>query len=160
MFFLLRSAFWIGLVLLLLPIDTGSDTEQTSPGVSPVAAFVAAQSTLSDLSGFCERNPETCATGGQAIAQIGARAKVSAQALYEFIDEHDDGQTPGAATQAPSGDGLTTGATGTLTPADLEPEWALELPETMPSASRPVTEPAPGAAAVPHPKPRSGAPSV
>lgn len=112
MFFLLRCAFWIALVLLILPIDTGEDGEDGKDGIgiNPVAAFFAAQSTISDLSGFCERNPQTCETGGQAISQIGAKAKVSARMLYEYLDENGE---------------LTTGATGTLTAADLEPIWSL-----------------------------------
>lgn len=105
MFFLLRTAFWIGLVLLLLPIDTGSD-ESNVGGVSPVQAFFAAQSTISDLSGFCERNPETCETGGQAIARIGAKAKVSAQMIYEYLEEDE-----------------TAASGGTLTAADRTPAW-------------------------------------
>ncbi|WP_186400985.1 DUF5330 domain-containing protein [Stappia sp. P2PMeth1] len=109
MFFLLRCAFWIALVLLILPIDTGEDGKD-GIGINPVAAFFAAQSTISDLSSFCERNPQTCETGGQAISQIGAKAKVSARMIYEYLDENGE---------------LTTGATGTLTAADLEPVWSL-----------------------------------
>ncbi|MBL6430533.1 MAG: DUF5330 domain-containing protein [Alphaproteobacteria bacterium] len=41
----------------------------------PGEGLFAAQSTISDLSGFCDRNPETCATGGQAIARIGERRR-------------------------------------------------------------------------------------
>lgn len=150
MFFLLRSAFWIGLILLLLPIDTGSE-ETSGTGINPVTAFFAAQSTISDLSGFCDRNPQTCQTGGQAISQIGAKAKVSAKMIYEYLDE--DGN-------------LTTGATGTLTAADLEPDWALPAPvATVPAASveRAASQAgesrsaqaatAPGTTAVPMPKP-------
>jgi hypothetical protein len=151
MFFLLRCAFWIGLVLLLLPIDTGPDESQTA-GISPVKAFFAAQSTISDLSGFCERNPETCATGGQAIARIGEKAKVSAKLLIDYMDE--DGT-------------LVTGATGTLSAADLEPAWALDLPAAA-SQTPPATVAAPpatatvdlssqGAMPLPLPRPRPGA---
>ncbi|SDT98536.1 DUF5330 domain-containing protein [Stappia sp. ES.058] len=147
MFFLLRCAFWIGLVLLLLPIDTGPDESPTA-GLSPVQAFFAAQSTISDLSGFCERNPETCATGGQAISRIGEKAKVSAKLLYDYMDE--DGT-------------LVTGATGTLSASDLEPDWALDLPAA--GSQAPVTATAPASetvdvspnAALPMPRPRPGA---
>jgi hypothetical protein len=151
MFFLLRCAFWIGLVLLLLPIDTGPDESQTA-GISPVKAFFAAQSTISDLSGFCERNPETCATGGQAIARIGEKAKVSAKILIDYMDE--DGT-------------LVTGATGTLSAADLEPAWALDLPAAgsqSPATAAATAPPAKtanlpqdGALPLPMPRPRPGA---
>jgi hypothetical protein len=149
MFFLLRCAFWIGLVLLLLPIDTGSDESQTA-GISPVKAFFAAQSTISDLSGFCDRNPETCATGGQAIARIGEKAKVSAKILVDYMDA--DGT-------------LVTGATGTLSASDLEPAWALDLPAAASRSQAPAAVTPPAAetvdlspnAALPLPRPRPGA---
>lgn len=135
MFFLLRCAFWIALVLLILPIDTGEDGKD-GIGINPVAAFFAAQSTISDLSGFCERNPQTCETGGQAISQIGAKAKVSARMIYEYLDENGE---------------LTTGATGTLTSADLEPVWSLAEGATQagtgsaaPAAGEPVANQASG----------------
>lgn len=134
MFFLLRCAFWIALVLLILPIDTGEDGKD-SVGINPVAAFFAAQSTISDLSGFCERNPQTCETGGQAIAQIGAKAKVSARMIYEYLDENGE---------------LTTGATGTLTAADLEPIWSLgegAAPAATETAAETGSAPAASAAA-------------
>lgn len=158
MFFLLRCAFWIALVLLILPIDTGEDGKE-SAGINPVTAFFAAQSTISDLSGFCERNPQTCETGGQAISQISAKAKVSARMIYEYLDENGE---------------LTTGATGTLTATDLEPVWALPKGEpatTAEAPSAPATPadgeatagqrsaqvapiPAPGHGPVPLPRPK------
>ncbi|QGZ36789.1 DUF5330 domain-containing protein [Stappia indica] len=130
MFFLLRCAFWIALVLLILPIDTGEDGKE-SAGINPVTAFFAAQSTISDLSGFCERNPQTCETGGQAISQISAKAKVSARMIYEYLDENGE---------------LTTGATGTLTATDLEPVWALPKGEPATTAEAPSAPATPAAA--------------
>lgn len=130
MFFLLRCAFWIALVLLILPIDTGEDGKE-SAGINPVTAFFAAQSTISDLSGFCERNPQTCETGGQAISQISAKAKVSARMIYEYLDENGE---------------LTTGATGTLTATDLEPVWALPKGEPATTAEADSAAPADGEA--------------
>lgn len=130
MFFLLRCAFWIALVLLILPIDTGEDGNE-SAGINPVTAFFAAQSAISDLSGFCERNPQTCETGGQAISQISAKAKVSARMIYEYLDENGE---------------LTTGTTGTLTATDLEPVWALPKGEPATTAEAPSAPETPAAA--------------
>ncbi|WP_186389997.1 DUF5330 domain-containing protein [Stappia sp. TSB10P1A] len=122
-------------MLLILPIDTGEDGKD-GIGINPVAAFFAAQSTISDLSSFCERNPQTCETGGQAISQIGAKAKVSARMIYEYLDENGE---------------LTTGATGTLTAADLEPVWSLaegaapaRTGSTAPAAGDPAANQATG----------------
>jgi|UniRef100_UPI003BAB1718 hypothetical protein len=159
MSFLLKSAFWIGLVLLLLPIDTGPESAD-APGLNPVRAFFAAQSTISDIGGFCDRNPDTCETGGQAIARIGAKAKVSARLIYEYLDEEE--------AAANSDSGLVTGGTDTLKAEDLIPGWTLpqhegEAPEprvadAAPANAAPVPlPPREGDVAVlPRPKPRGG----
>ncbi|MBA5779050.1 DUF5330 domain-containing protein [Stappia sp. F7233] len=135
MFFLLRTAFWIGLVILLLPIDTG-DNGDSSASISPVEAFVAAQSTVSDISGFCSRNPATCQTGGQALQAFGAKARESARLVYEYLD---------SATTEPTGQQASSGQ-GTLSASDFEAEWiapeSLELPTITGSIA---VEPAPQA---------------
>ncbi|GAB4514677.1 MAG: hypothetical protein Tsb0019_12840 [Roseibium sp.] len=85
MFFLLRTAFWLTLVLVLIPL--GSDQEGTpAEKVDPVSAFLAAQATVSDIGGFCERNPQACETGGNALTAIGSRARDGARIVYEFLD--------------------------------------------------------------------------
>lgn len=145
MSFLLKSAFWIGLVLLLLPIDTGSE-DTNAPGLNPVRAFFAAQSTISDIGGFCERNPETCETGGQAIARIGAKAKVSARLIYEYLDEED--------VTAATDRGLVTGGTDTLKAEDLIPGWT--LPQHEGETRTPKVETVPADAVVPSQPPRTG----
>ncbi|MXN65731.1 hypothetical protein GR183_12520 [Stappia sp. GBMRC 2046] len=148
MFFLLRTAFWIGLVILLLPIDTGSQDDATA-GVSPWQALSAAQSTVSDISSFCTRNPNACETGGQALRTFGAKARESARLVYEYLDE---GASPETLDNT-----LTTGSTGTLTADDLAPQWvgpALPLPAVSPSFEPEAAKVAPEApVALPQPKP-------
>ncbi len=85
MFFLIRTAFWFSLVLLFLPLGSG-ETEQ----VGPVQAFVAARAAIADISGFCERQPDACATGSAAIHTIGTRAQESVRIAGEFLG---DGET-------------------------------------------------------------------
>ena len=68
MFFLLRMAFWLGLVLLLLPISTSEDGSRQ---IGAWQALSAAQSALSDLSGFCDRQPQACAVGGAVARPCG-----------------------------------------------------------------------------------------
>ncbi len=87
MFFLIRTAFWLGLVILVLPIGTGSENSSKEVGVSTFEALAAAQSTMNDLSGFCQRNPQTCVTGGVALQAFGEKAKESARLVYEYIDD-------------------------------------------------------------------------
>ena len=69
MFFLLRMAFWLGLVLVLLPI--GAAQRSPSGGeVSATEAISAASATVGDLRGFCERQPEACTVGSQVATAI------------------------------------------------------------------------------------------
>jgi hypothetical protein len=104
MFFLLRAAFWMTVVVLLLPGDpkTGAD----APRVGVVEAFVAARSAVADFSAFCERNPETCATGSTAMQVFVAKVKYGAEVVSSALHRPDAG----------------TGQ-GTLSRDDLEPMW-------------------------------------
>ncbi|TYC65306.1 hypothetical protein FMN63_23095 [Stappia sp. BW2] len=102
MFFLLRTAFWLTLVLVLIPL--GSDQEDTSvENIDPVSAFLAAQATMSDIGGFCGRNPQACETGGDALTAIGSRARDGARIVYEFLDTQ--------ISEKPESEQLVTGST-------------------------------------------------
>ena len=95
MFFLIRMAFWFSLVLLVLPLDVGTDPE-TGESVSPVQAFFAAREAVFDVADICERKPYVCETGVAAFQTIGARAREGARIAFELID--DDLGQPDAAT--------------------------------------------------------------
>jgi Family of unknown function (DUF5330) len=133
MFFLLRMTFWLGLVLILLPIGAA----QRSPSGSEVSAseaISAATATVGDLRGFCGRQPDACTVGAQMATAIGYRAQAGAKMLYEALSEamapHDTGSI---ATGAPRNSGGSKTAAdksaaerasqSTLTPADLVPAW-------------------------------------
>ena len=55
--FIIRSAFWLSLVLLLIPFGAGKDGEQM---VNPLQAMFAAKGAIEDIAGMCERKPEVC----------------------------------------------------------------------------------------------------
>ncbi|MBN9598466.1 MAG: DUF5330 domain-containing protein [Afipia sp.] len=86
MFFLLRMAFWLGLVLVLLPTDKTPDADK-QPQVDTVEAVTAASAAVSDMAQFCNRQPAACAVGGQAASVIGARAQAGAKKVYHFFTE-------------------------------------------------------------------------
>ncbi|MEC9246832.1 DUF5330 domain-containing protein [Nitratireductor rhodophyticola] len=107
--FLIRSIFWLSLVLLLLPIGgTGSEDGTETPQVGALQALGAAREAISDMVGICERKPEVCETGRAALQTIGARARESARFAYEMLEEPADGSSEATAgiTDAP----LTTGS--------------------------------------------------
>ena len=89
MFFLLRMAFWLGLVLVLLPTDKAPDANQ-QPEVAASDAISAASAAVSDMAQFCDRQPTACVVGGQAASVIGARAQAGAKKVYQFITEKNE----------------------------------------------------------------------
>jgi hypothetical protein len=89
MFFLLRMAFWLGLVLVLLPRDKAPEADK-GPQVSASEAVLAATAAVSDMTQFCTRQPAACAVGGQAASVVGERAQAGAKKVYEFITERND----------------------------------------------------------------------
>src|SRR3974390_3091063 len=72
MFFLLRMAFWLGVVCVLLP----SGMQSTSPdsNIDPKQAVTFASAAVSDVRGFCDRQPDACVTGGRVAVAIGHNA--------------------------------------------------------------------------------------
>lgn len=119
MFFLLRMAFWIGLVLVLLPSDRPAN-EATATQVNAGDAISAASAAVSDMSQFCERQPAACAVGGQAATLIGQRAQSGARKLYNFITEKKGDHTGSIGGD----DGIELPeATDTLLPSDIQIDW-------------------------------------
>src|SRR5438552_13626595 len=84
MFFLLRVAFWLTIVLALLP--TGS-SQPTANGPGATETVAAASAAVSDVSHFCERQADACEVGSQAAVLIGQRAQAGARLVYDFIHE-------------------------------------------------------------------------
>jgi hypothetical protein len=117
MFFLLRLAFWLGLVLVLLPREKTPESDKL-PQLGASEAVSAATAAVSDMSQFCKRQPAACEVGGQAATVIGHRAQEGARKLYQIItDKRSDhtGSIGGADGMAASGD--------TLTLDDVQADW-------------------------------------
>src|SRR5262245_42692983 len=94
MFFLLRMAFWLTLVLALLP--SGGTQPNKGPQLAASDAMVAATAAVSDVSGFCERQAQACDVGSKAAVVIGQRAQAGAKMVYDFISDqmaHNDTAT-------------------------------------------------------------------
>jgi hypothetical protein len=132
MFFLLRMAFWLGLVLVLLPREKTPESEKL-PKLGASEAVSAASAAVSDMGQFCKRQPAACEVGGQAATVISQRAQAGARKLYQIITDK----------RAPDHTGSIGGGTNaedrpnaaapfdTLTQDDLQAEWHLSAPATM-----------------------------
>ena len=130
--FLLKLAFWLGLVLLVLPLpgNFGTQTEGEIPRASAIDAMGVAQSTISDLAGFCERNPETCETGASLAATMREKAEYGAKFVYEYLSE-DEADGVAAGLRGAANEAVARGPEGvpmpplrdTLSEADRQISW-------------------------------------
>jgi len=139
MFFLLRMAFWLGLVLILLP--SGS-AERAAPSneIHASEAISAASATVGDLRQFCSRQPDACTVGSHVATELGYKAQAGAKMLYDFLTEalapKDTGSVAGRGGRAASDKSVADkGSQNTLTPVDLAPAWRGPLPRKDPRHS-------------------------
>ena len=124
MFFLLRMAFWLGLVLVLLPREKTPESEKL-PQIGASQAVQAATAAVSDMSQFCKRQPAACEVGGQAATVIGHRAEDGARKLYKIITDKRASDRTGSIGVADNTDSSPADLAprDTLTPDDLAAEW-------------------------------------
>ena len=127
MFFLLRIAFWLGVVLILLPGAPQHDTSTSAVGASD--AISAASATVSDLKGFCARQPDACTVGSEVATSMGHRAQAGAKMLYDFLTEALAARDAGSHSGEPAKSAFSKPSSqqrasqNTLTPADIAPTW-------------------------------------
>lgn len=130
MFFLLRMVFWLSVVCVLLP----SGTKSTSPeaNIDAKQAVTLASAAVSDVRGFCNRQPDACVVGGKVAVALGHKAEAGARTLYEFITTKlNEKSAPDEKTAAKVVPVTARGqdvAQGTLTPADMAPVWHAPVP--------------------------------
>jgi hypothetical protein len=120
MFFLLRVAFWLTAVLVVLPSGSNAPTGAKS-NVGATDALIAASAAVSDMSNLCDRQPKACEVGAQTAVALGHRAQAGARMVYDFFNENSIRGDAGIVT---NGSGRNWPVSqDTLTSADLEPAW-------------------------------------
>jgi hypothetical protein len=116
---LIRAAFWVGLVVLLLPSD---ERQQERLYATAVATYERAAT-------FCDRNPRVCETGGELWATFLKKAEFGARLAINLASSgsraaEEGAPVPPAPLRSEPGPRLSpTLSHGTLTPADLTPAW-------------------------------------
>lgn len=123
MFFLLRMAFWLGVVCVLLP-GVGSNSNAPEAQIDPVQAVTLASAAVSDARGFCDRQPQACAVGGKVAVALGHKAEAGARTLYEFISAKLLEPSAPADRNPPK----PAPGQGTLTASDMAPAWHAPVP--------------------------------
>jgi len=89
MWFLIKTAFWFSMVLVMLPIfDQGAtDRLKTENGVQLTDAIGAAAGAFSYVSAMCSEKPDVCVKGVETFSTLGSRAREGAHVAYSYLDE-------------------------------------------------------------------------
>ena len=131
MFFLLRIAFWLGVVCVLLPSGRPKNDEQ----IDAAQAITVASAAVSDARGFCDRQPRACVEGGAVATAIGHKAEAGARTLYQFISAKltdkpvaADPEVAAKSAEKPAVVPVSARGHGTLTGADLQPAYHAPVP--------------------------------
>ena len=138
---MLRMAFWLGVVCVLLP---SGGTKSTSPDaqIDAMQAASLAGAAVSDMRGFCGRQPDACEVGGKVAVALGHKAEAGARTLYEFISAklNEKSASPDKtiadkataklvpAKLVPAMATGQAGLNGTLTQGDMAPAWHAPVP--------------------------------
>ncbi|HEX5212842.1 MAG TPA: DUF5330 domain-containing protein [Pseudolabrys sp.] len=126
MFFLLRMAFWLGVVCVLLP--GGSKSPSPDANIDATQAVTLASAAVSDMRGFCERQPDACVVGGKVAVAIGHKAEAGARTIYDFITTKLNDNSGSAEKTAAKPIPVSAPGQGTLTATDLQPAWHASVP--------------------------------
>lgn len=118
MLFLIRTAFWLMIIVLLLPTDDQQRSE----------VYGTAQAAVHDVATFCDRNPETCARGKDAFSVLVQKAQFGARMLMDLVngkDEAGDFEQPSSEVPPlfePASYDMSA-SQDTLNPEDREEAW-------------------------------------
>ena len=119
MLFLIRAAFWLMIIVLLLPTDAQQRSE----------VYGTAQAAVNDVASFCDRNPETCARGKDAFSVFVQKAQFGARMLMDLI-QNKTGSGDAAMPVADTGSMVKPArfdmraSQDTLNPEDREEAWS------------------------------------
>jgi hypothetical protein len=121
MMFLLRLAFWITLICLLLP----GSREENSRLIS------SAERTVSDVRGFCQRNPEVCDDARVTLTSLMTKLKNGAEFMQTWLAQDKApgavdkgaGSAPPEAVQPVHPPKLVPRWQDSLNPSDKRPPW-------------------------------------
>jgi hypothetical protein len=111
--FLIRTAFWISLVILLLPSDERRQAELYGKAVA------AANWTLT----FCDRNPETCVRSGELWQTFKVKAEFAGQVAGDLIQRGLRGDTTPAGTVPTEARTEPAASRGPVPADDLSLRW-------------------------------------
>lgn len=116
--FLIRIAFWVALIALLLPTDQRQQEKLMS------AASEAAQRVAT----FCDRNATACERGAQYWAVFKQKLEFGARLAYDVATDRLSSKTAVSEPTSPPAPPPPRAERnkGSLTPSDLAPDWRVK----------------------------------
>jgi hypothetical protein len=133
-----RTIILLSGAAVLLPSPPESDSQAAAQQISvhavPGLIETAAQ-TVSDVAGFCARQPGVCQTAGYIAHTVEAKAKYSVKLIYEWANESSAGPDAPVSVEEAKSDPISTSSMSfaaltaprngqsTLKIGDLIPAW-------------------------------------
>lgn len=143
---LVKWGFWICIALLFVPVKHADENMKSS--VLAQEVLQVSLTFFADVSGFCDRNPGACRSGGETMNALMARVKLGAEEVYHYAmwmgnNVHERPQTEMVRSYQPEGRVIEergfeprdqiqqrrvtpvqiSPSQNTLRPADLQPAW-------------------------------------
>jgi hypothetical protein len=125
--FLIRVAFWLGLVVLLLPTDERQQAR----------LYGTAVATVERVTTFCDRNANACAAGAELWTTFLRKAEFGARMAVDLAisgGRKDEEAAPPrlqpSSTRSQPEPRTNPPTRGTLTPSDLAPAWRGQMQRT------------------------------
>jgi hypothetical protein len=105
--FFVKLAFWLGVVVMLLPADEQQQAR----------FYTTATTAVERVSTFCDRNARTCAMSAEAWSTFLRKAEFAARLVGDLVNS-------GARRSGPDGfSPPPQKMSGTLSPVDMQPSW-------------------------------------
>ena len=115
--FIIRTAFWLGLIVMVMPSDPEAQRRLAD----------AARNGLAQISTTCERHSAACQQANTAWTAFKAKAETVGRMAFnlamEQLNEKPAAQSSPAALKPAAYDGQRTRSQGTLRDDDLTPHW-------------------------------------
>jgi hypothetical protein len=83
-----RNLVWVGLALAALPIfnDAASTGVKSDKGVELSDALGAAAGAITYMGSLCSEKPDVCVKGAETFSALGNRARDGARVAYTYLD--------------------------------------------------------------------------
>ncbi len=113
--FIVRTVFWLAIIILLLPANEQQQRE----------VYGTAEAAVSDLSNFCIRKPIVCMQSKSAFDTFTQKVQFSAKMVMDFVHKFDSDEFAEAdAKPSRKLSYFGTGSQSTLNDNDMGPTWS------------------------------------